>query len=90
MAVQFNAGTTGASTMNCSPLCSRSRVRFLCGPPNFHSARQAAVENPKREDVTTVRFNAFPLNATPSGTKQPLKPLPLLQRRLGPEIRSTR
>ena len=44
----------------------------------------------KREDVTTVRLSAFPLSATPSEKKQSLKPLPLLQRRLYPEIRGTR
>jgi hypothetical protein len=43
----------------------------------------------KREDVTTVRSNAF-RRTLRLPKKQSLKPLPLLQRRLYPEIRGTR
>jgi hypothetical protein len=53
---------------------TRSPVRSRSGPPNFHSTHRAAVIERFSAERHTFR------------KKQSLKPLPLLQRRLNPEI----
>ena len=67
----------------------RSPVRSRSGPPHFHSTFPAAAST-RREKSYDGSIEGFSAERHAFRKKQVLKPLPLLQRRLYPEIRGTR